>query len=70
MGRAGGENQRSKVPDRRRACPVCGEPVEPNRGEYEPFCSKRCRMADLGNWLSESYRISRPLEQADLDEED
>jgi endogenous inhibitor of DNA gyrase (YacG/DUF329 family) len=22
-----------------------------------PFCSDRCRMADLGRWLSEDYRI-------------
>jgi endogenous inhibitor of DNA gyrase (YacG/DUF329 family) len=22
-----------------------------------PFCSERCRMADLGRWLSEDYRV-------------
>jgi endogenous inhibitor of DNA gyrase (YacG/DUF329 family) len=22
-----------------------------------PFCSERCRMADLGRWLNEEYRI-------------
>jgi len=25
--------------------------------EYRPFCSKRCKMADLGRWLSGDYRI-------------
>ncbi len=25
-----------------------------------PFCSERCRLADLGGWLEERYRISRP----------
>jgi uncharacterized protein len=22
-----------------------------------PFCSERCRLADLGGWLNEKYRI-------------
>lgn len=24
---------------------------------FRPFCSERCRMADLGRWLSEDYRV-------------
>jgi endogenous inhibitor of DNA gyrase (YacG/DUF329 family) len=24
---------------------------------FRPFCSERCRMADLGRWLSEGYRV-------------
>jgi uncharacterized protein len=24
---------------------------------YRPFCSERCRMADLGRWLTEDYRV-------------
>jgi len=24
---------------------------------HRPFCSERCRMADLGRWLSEDYRV-------------
>jgi endogenous inhibitor of DNA gyrase (YacG/DUF329 family) len=41
-----------------RACPVCGKPVPPravNRGF--PFCSPRCRLLDLGQWLDGGYRI-------------
>lgn len=41
-------------------CPTCGAPVvwcEPSR--YRPFCSERCRLIDLGEWLDESRRISR-----------
>ncbi len=30
-----------------------------------PFCSPRCKLADLHNWLSESYRISSPLAVSD-----
>lgn len=41
-------------------CPICGEP---RRDEAErPFCSRRCRLADLDRWLSGRYVVSRPLE--------
>jgi endogenous inhibitor of DNA gyrase (YacG/DUF329 family) len=35
---------------------------------YRPFCSARCRSADLGKWLEGSYRISAPLSEEDLDQ--
>jgi uncharacterized protein len=28
---------------------------------FRPFCSERCQLLDLGNWLSGRYRISTPL---------
>ena len=39
-------------------CPQCGRltfysPENP----FRPFCSERCRLIDLGEWASESYRI-------------
>lgn len=49
-------------------CPSCGTSAQPGSRDY-PFCSKQCRMADLNKWFDESYRISRPIEEADLDEE-
>jgi len=36
-------------------CPVCGR--APAGGEA-PFCSRRCRMADLGDWLLMRHRIA------------
>jgi len=24
---------------------------------WRPFCSERCKMADLGRWLNENYRV-------------
>jgi endogenous inhibitor of DNA gyrase (YacG/DUF329 family) len=37
------------------ACVHCRQrPVEP---AFRPFCSERCRMADLGRWLGGGYRI-------------
>ena len=49
---------------RRVACPTCGEPVAYSPANpWRPFCSERCRLADLGAWASESYRI--PLRGGD-----
>ncbi len=31
-----------------------------------PFCSSRCKMADLGHWFAEDYRIPRPVTEDDL----
>lgn len=38
-------------------CPQCGQPTSRN-SEYFPFCSKRCRLLDLGNWLGGEYRVA------------
>ncbi|MHC4590038.1 MAG: DNA gyrase inhibitor YacG, partial [Planctomycetota bacterium] len=40
-------------------CPVCAIPVRAS-AETFPFCSQRCRLVDLGRWLDEKYRVSRP----------
>jgi uncharacterized protein len=34
-----------------------------------PFCSKRCRLVDLGRWLGGSYRIESPLRDEHLDDD-
>jgi tRNA threonylcarbamoyladenosine biosynthesis protein TsaE len=49
-------------------CPICGVKVDATQKTY-PFCSDRCKMADLGRWLEGRYVISRPIEQKDLEEE-
>jgi endogenous inhibitor of DNA gyrase (YacG/DUF329 family) len=54
-------------------CPICQKEVAFNDAEM-PFCSERCRLIDLGNWASEKYVISSPIESHDdlnsLDQED
>ena len=25
--------------------------------EWRPFCSERCKLLDLGNWVDEKYRV-------------
>lgn len=39
-------------------CPTCGAQSEYSpQNPYRPFCSKRCKMIDLGAWANESYRV-------------
>ncbi|MBI1731785.1 MAG: DNA gyrase inhibitor YacG [Gammaproteobacteria bacterium] len=34
-------------------CPVCERPAGPGRDNpWRPFCSERCKLLDLGEWLS------------------
>jgi tRNA threonylcarbamoyl adenosine modification protein YjeE len=50
-----------------RVCPSCGKPVAVASPSV-PFCSPRCKMADLGKWFSGQHVISRPLRQEDASE--
>jgi uncharacterized protein len=36
-------------------CAYCRQ--RPAVAEWRPFCSERCRMIDLGRWLSGGYRV-------------
>jgi endogenous inhibitor of DNA gyrase (YacG/DUF329 family) len=38
-------------------CPRCGKAAESTVNPFRPFCSERCKLVDLGNWISDSYRI-------------
>ncbi len=38
-------------------CPICQADVQLDAAQ-RPFCSKRCRLIDLGNWLGEHYSIA------------
>jgi endogenous inhibitor of DNA gyrase (YacG/DUF329 family) len=33
--------------------------------EFRPFCSERCKMIDLGEWASETYRLPAQEESPD-----
>ena len=35
---------------------------------FRPFCSERCRLADLSKWLDGAYKISAPVSEEDLDQ--
>jgi len=38
-------------------CPQCKKVVLWENNPYRPFCSKRCKIIDLGHWASEKYKI-------------
>jgi uncharacterized protein len=39
-------------------CPTCRRKVEWSEAQpYRPFCSDRCRLIDLGAWVSEQHKI-------------
>ena len=44
-------------------CSTCGRDIAADVATF-PFCSSRCRMADLGRWFGGAFRLSRPA-QAD-----
>lgn len=43
-------------------CPTCKIALKPDPTRTSrPFCSDRCKMADLGKWLDGEYAFSRPM---------
>ena len=52
------------------SCPVCKQPLpSPEPGRFTPFCSERCKLIDLGLWLSEGYCVPAqdPADEGDVD---
>ncbi|HTC44368.1 MAG TPA: DNA gyrase inhibitor YacG [Steroidobacteraceae bacterium] len=40
-------------------CPTCGRLIEwSDQSPFRPFCSDRCRLIDLGAWLTEKHAIA------------
>lgn len=50
-------------------CPCCSDSFEYYSSEFRPFCSEKCKMIDLGLWLTESYSLEskEPLNESDLE---
>ncbi len=42
-------------------CPTCQKRGDWFAAEYGPFCSKQCKLVDLGKWFNEEQKISGPL---------
>jgi len=55
-------------------CPMCEKKVQFDDKEKLPpnfpFCSKRCKLIDLGKWLNEEYTISDPITEESLLDDD
>ena len=51
-------------------CPTCRSTFRaPTRKDapFHPFCSYRCKMVDLGKWLTGEYGVSEPLKPEELE---
>jgi len=38
-------------------CPICKKKTTWEENPWRPFCSERCKLIDLGKWVSEEYKI-------------
>ena len=39
-------------------CPQCNKPLAADAdARWRPFCSERCKLADLGQWFAGRYSI-------------
>ena len=50
------------------SCPHCGKRHEWQGNPWRPFCSERCKLIDLGTWLTERNAI--PGEPAEIPDSD
>jgi endogenous inhibitor of DNA gyrase (YacG/DUF329 family) len=51
-------------------CPTCKREIDWSASPFRPFCSERCRLIDLGAWLSEKHAIpGDPLSETDPEAE-
>ncbi|MGI8835610.1 MAG: DNA gyrase inhibitor YacG [Pyrinomonadaceae bacterium] len=52
-------------------CPTCNKRIEWDDNPFRPFCSERCKLIDLGRWVSEEYRVpGKPVAPDVTDDED
>lgn len=42
---------------RRVKCPTCQREIDWSQSPFRPFCSERCKLIDLGAWLTEKHAI-------------
>jgi len=50
-------------------CPTCANSVAwVPENRWKPFCSERCKLIDLGEWATETYRVPvSPVDGQDSD---
>ncbi len=49
-------------------CPTCKKEGDWFAGPYGPFCSRRCKLVDLGKWFKQEYSVSEPLRPGQLEQ--
>jgi endogenous inhibitor of DNA gyrase (YacG/DUF329 family) len=53
-----------------KTCPTCKKQVDWQDNPFRPFCSERCKLIDLGSWISEEYRLPGKPAPTQPDEEE
>lgn len=48
-------------------CPSCKKVGPWFEDKFGPFCSRRCKLVDLGRWFTEENCISEPLRAEHLE---
>ncbi len=46
-------------------CPRCAKESPYSGNPFRPFCSERCKLIDLGGWISGTYAIPLSEQEAD-----
>jgi len=49
-------------------CPTCQRELDWQHAPQRPFCSERCRLIDLGAWLTEQRGIPGDAPMAEPDD--
>ncbi len=52
-------------------CQICKKQIKSEQLSDQPafpFCSDRCKLIDLGRWIDGDYKISRELNDDELDQ--
>jgi len=55
-------------------CPVCKKIIKASlqeqseQAKFFPFCSRRCKLIDLGAWLDSDYKITSKLQSQETGE--
>jgi len=47
-------------------CPMCKQDTTWRENPHRPFCSERCRLADLEGWLAGRYLVASDPEESAL----
>lgn len=47
---------------------MCNRETFSEGNPFRPFCSERCKLIDLDNWLAGRYRLSRPPRTGEVGE--
>ena len=55
----------------RARCPQCKKLIRWQGNPHRPFCSERCKLIDLGKWVTEEYRVAGELDDrtSEIEEE-